>query len=58
MKKKILVFVALVAFAVVGITTAQATKKINPECPNGCVGGNEGCYCYDYYPYYSKANWG
>jgi hypothetical protein len=29
--------------------TASA-QEIDPECPNGCVEGSGGCYCYDYYP--------
>lgn len=33
---------------------ALARNEINPECPNGCVGGSGGCYCRDYYPYYKE----
>lgn len=28
---------------------AEAGGEINPDCPNGCVEGNTGCICYDYY---------
>lgn len=51
MKKKILVFAALVAFA--GMITlsisAAATVRPNPECPNGCKPDGAGCYCYEWH---------
>ena len=25
--------------------------EVNPDCPNGCVLGNSGCYCYTWYWY-------
>jgi len=56
-KKKILVFAALVAFAIVGITNAQATKKINPECPNGCVACGPGCVCNGYHQGLLEYQW-
>ena len=61
MKKKILLFVAIATLAVTGVMTVASAKKaqagINPECPNGCVCGCDGCYCYKFYPYYSEAVW-
>ena len=36
---------------------ALASGEINLECPNGCVEGNDGCYCYKRYPNYSEAKW-
>jgi hypothetical protein len=35
----------------------EALATINPDCPNGCVDGNEGCYCYKCYTNYSEAKW-
>jgi len=51
----ILVLFALVLSTGVNVNTAKA--DIDPECPNGCVCGCEGCYCYELYPYYSEAVW-
>lgn len=31
--------------------TAVAQGEINPDCPNGCVSGNTGCYCFTWYEY-------
>ena len=26
-------------------------------CPNGCVDGGNGCYCYRYYPDFKEYEW-
>jgi len=33
---------------------ALANGEINPDCPNGCVAGSGGCFCYEYYEYYAE----
>lgn len=40
-----------------GSFNSQA-QVINPWCPNGCVAGDKGCFCYNYYPYYTEFDWG
>lgn len=58
MKKKILFFVAVIAIIVAGMVTATSVRAdINPECPNGCVEGSGGCYCFDNYPQYAEHVW-
>jgi len=49
--------VALLAIASFNNLFAQHTA-INPECPNGCVKGGSGCYCYDWYEGLAEKNWG
>ena len=36
---------------------ALASGEINPDCPNGCVEGEDGCTCFIYYINYSEAKW-
>lgn len=36
---------------------ALADDEINPLCPNGCVEGGGGCYCFKKYPNLSEAKW-
>lgn len=36
---------------------ALADDEINEECPNGCVEGRNGCYCFKKYPNFSEAKW-
>ena len=36
---------------------ALASGEINPDCPNGCVEGEEGCTCFMYYIDYDEAKW-
>ena len=36
---------------------ALASGEINPECPNGCVDGEGGCFCFEEYPEYREATW-
>ena len=36
---------------------ASVDPNINPECPNGCVDGGDGCYCYHKYADYKEAKW-
>lgn len=58
MKKKVLFFVAVIALTILGIVTTIKTSsavRLYP-CPNGCVGGDGGCECGDYYPHYDEAN--
>ena len=33
-------------------------KSENPDCPNGCVKGDGGCYCYAWYPCYAEYDHG
>ena len=33
------------------------TRTINPDCPNGCVEGKDGCWCYKRYKEYSEHDW-
>jgi len=52
MKRKILLFVAIAAFAVTGIMTVASAKKAqaDEDCPNGClIVQGPGCYCYQWY---------
>ncbi len=37
---------------------ALAQSEINPDCPNGCIKGSGGCYCFTSYPQYKEYNWG
>lgn len=32
-------------------------ENINPDCPNGCISGGGGCFCYVDYPQYREASW-
>lgn len=58
MKKKILLFVAVVAFAIAGVfTVTKVEAKINPDCPNGCVAGRGGCHCFKDYPDLAEHHW-
>jgi len=61
MKKKIL-------FSVLGVAVmlnvqslknnvANAKDEINPECPNGCVAGSKGCYCYGWHYGLGEHKW-
>lgn len=36
---------------------ALASGEINPDCPNGCVDGDGGCFCFEEYPEYKEAKW-
>lgn len=36
---------------------ALASGEINPDCPNGCVEGEGGCFCFEDYPQYKEATW-
>ena len=36
---------------------ALADGEINPDCPNGCVKGAGGCFCYEYYPHFKEYDW-
>ncbi len=37
---------------------ALANSELNPYCPNGCVAGNETCYCYGYVEHAREHDWG
>jgi hypothetical protein len=37
---------------------ALAKTQINPECPNGCIGGGPSCYCFRKYDGLAEYNWG
>lgn len=49
MKKKILLIVAIIAFAVVGMVPVVDALP-TPDCPNACIQGGDGCWCYAWYP--------
>ena len=36
---------------------ALASGEINPDCPNGCVEGEGGCFCFKDYPELKEATW-
>lgn len=38
-------------------SAAQAQGEINPACPNGCVEGAGGCYCYTRYKNLREYRW-
>ena len=58
MKRKVLAFVALVAFAgIVAFSTNAAVPAVNPDCPNGCLANGDGCWCKAWYPCYKEAKW-
>ncbi len=39
------------------IEALAQSEEINPLCPNGCIDGSDGCYCYRYYQEYSEYHW-
>ena len=39
------------------VQQVKADGEIDPECPNGCVSCATGCYCYNYYPTLTEAEW-
>ena len=60
MKKKVLVLVAVAAMTITGALVVQtnineAKAKGNPECPNGCYDGGNGCVCNGFHMYYKEA---
>jgi hypothetical protein len=66
MKKKILfsilgvgLFAVAIMFNVQNLknTAANAKDEINPECPNGCVAGEDGCYCYGWQQGLGEYKW-
>lgn len=32
-------------------------SEINPDCPNGCISGGGGCYCYHKYSDLQEYKW-
>lgn len=36
---------------------ALASGEINPDCPNDCVEGEGGCFCFKDYPELKEATW-
>lgn len=36
------------------IKQAHASDEVNPDCPNGCIEGITGCYCYGYWLWYAE----
>ena len=62
MKKKIILLMAVAAFATTGALTVFSAHKAkadpNPECPNGClIDPGPGCYCYQWYYNVREAEW-
>ena len=43
--------------ALANVEALAVGEDINPECPNGCVNGGGGCYCYHKYADYREAPW-
>jgi hypothetical protein len=39
------------------LTNVEALAYGEGTCPNGCVDGNGGCYCYVWYSYYKTYGW-
>jgi hypothetical protein len=37
------------------ISGVSAEAEINPDCPNGCVAGKGGCFCFIKYPKLKEA---
>lgn len=55
---KVLSLILLSAGLLFGLAANNSVKAdINPECPNGCVAEYSGCYCYQYYPWFTEASW-
>jgi hypothetical protein len=40
------------------LTNIEAVANINPLCPNGCVAGEEDCYCYGMHYKSEEYDWG
>jgi len=58
MKKLFLSILVIFALALTtGVNVNTADAQINPDCPNGCVGGSGGCHCFQDYPQYAEAVW-
>lgn len=53
MKKKILLFAAIIVIAVSGMIPVVNALP-SDDCPNGCLANGDGCWCYQWYPCYKE----
>ncbi|MCH7402744.1 hypothetical protein ACFOUP_05470 [Belliella kenyensis] len=38
--------------------SSNSEAQINPDCPNGCLQGSDGCFCFQEYQELSEFDWG
>ena len=41
----------------VALVNVEALASVDPKCPNGCVEGGPGCYCYKDFPESKEGVW-
>lgn len=56
--KSIVLATLMMAGVSFGYSLNSQAQDVNPWCPNGCVSGGDGCFCYYYFPQYSEYDWG
>lgn len=59
MKKAIFIlgFLILATISFISVRAQKDEEEPNPECPNGCHMGGNGCYCYGWYAGLREHQW-
>lgn len=48
----------LIAMAMVAFALFATVSKATADCPNGCLGAGDGCWCHTWYPCLLEASGG